>query len=114
MSSLIPQAVAAYLIDTVVDATPGEPAIRIDWENLPGDIHRLAILVNLAGSEDEGDNIEFYESPGFSHMQFYDASEDVTGTIIWYPDGSGSITVPDYNGGQKACWDTQQYDADCI
>ena len=110
----VESAPAVYLANLDVNATPGEQSVRIDWENLPGDIHSLSILVNLAGSPDEGDSIEFYESPASSSMQFFDASENNTSTIIWYLDGSGSITVPDYNDGLKACWNSQQYDVDCL
>ena len=40
-----------------------------------------------------------------------------TGTdwdIIWNEaDGSGSLRVPDYNDGVRACWDTNQFDVEC-
>ena len=105
---------AVYLADTDAAATPGVTSVRIDWENLPGDIHTLSILVNLAGSPEEGDNVEFYVSPASSRMLFFDASENGSGAIVWYLDGSGSITVPDYKDGQEACWNSQQFDIDCV
>jgi hypothetical protein len=40
-------------------------------------------------------------------------SEPLVYNITWYPDGSGSIQVPDYNGGLKACWDVHQNDVVC-
>jgi hypothetical protein len=104
---------AVYLADIDAAATPGAPSVRIDWENLAGDIHSLSILVNKAGSPEEGDNIEFFASPDYSQLLFFDASENANGAIIWYTDGSGSITVPDYKDGQKACWNSQQFDVDC-
>jgi hypothetical protein len=46
-------------------------------------------------------------------IDHYDASEDQSSNITYYSDGSGSLTVPDYNDGQQACWDTNQEDIDC-
>ncbi len=93
--------------------TPGVPSVRIDWENLPEDTHLLSFLINKAGSPDEGSSVEFFQSPDVCYMEFYDVSKDATGTIKWYADGSGSIEVPDYNDGEKACWDNRQNDVDC-
>jgi hypothetical protein len=93
--------------------TPGVPLIRIDWRNLANDTHSLNFLVNAEGHTDEGDTIEFFDSPDMCYLEHYDASEDITGNITWYTDGSGSIQVPDYNNGEKGCWDTRQYDVDC-
>ena len=33
--------------------------------------------------------------------------------IRWNADGTGSLKVPDYNGGEEACWDRWQENADC-
>jgi hypothetical protein len=48
-----------------------------------------------------------------STIDYTDASADVTSNITWYADGAGSLTVPDYNGGGTACWDTRQRDVAC-
>jgi hypothetical protein len=94
-------------------ATPGVPSVRIDWLNTSANEHQLTILANEAGSEDEGDTVVFYNSPSASFVQFNDLSAALLYEIIWYPDGSGSIEVPDYNGGDKACWDTRQNNSEC-
>jgi hypothetical protein len=107
-----PVIVEAFLASAAVQ-TPGEQSIRIDWENLPGDVHTLAILNNYPGSPDEGDNIVFFESPAMSFVEFTDESTPEVYNITWYFDGSGSLEVPDYNGGEKACWDIQQNDIVC-
>jgi hypothetical protein len=99
--------------------TPGEQSIRIDWENSPGDIHSLTILVNKEGADDEGNTVQFYASPTVHYIEFTDYTVNPQGDaydITWYPDGSGSLLVPDYpedNPGTKACWDTGQYDIVC-
>jgi len=94
--------------------TPGKPSIRMDWLNLTGNIHRLSVLNNNPDSPDEGDLIAYFASPDMSRIDFTDsAAPDVIYNITWYADGSGSLQVPDYNNGEKACWDTDQFDAAC-
>jgi hypothetical protein len=93
--------------------TPGLQSVRIDWLNQPGDIHQLTVLNNKKGAQDEGDNLVAYSSPAVSYLEFTDVSEPLVYNITWYPDGSGSIQVPDYNGGLKACWDVHQNDVVC-
>jgi len=93
--------------------TEGTPLMRIDWENLSRREHRLTITVNGPGLENEGDTVEFYESATMGRIDVYDASEATPYNVTWYADGSGSLTVPDYNGGAKACWDTQQRNVEC-
>lgn len=94
--------------------TPGKQSIRIDWLNLTGNVHQLSLLNNNPDSPDEGDLIVFYASPAVSRVDFTDsAAPEVVYNITWYADGSGSIQVPDYNNGERACWDTNQFDVVC-
>ena len=94
-------------------ATDGVETIRIDWQNPSATEHRLTITVNGEGHPEEGDYLEFFESSFVGTINHYDASEDMHSIIAWYPDGSGSLTVPDYNNGEKACWDQEQKDTEC-
>lgn len=91
----------------------GSDLLRIDWENLSAVEHRLALTVNGEGHEDEGDTVEFYESATMGSITYYDASELLESEIVWYADGSGSLTVPDYNDGLRACWDQMQVNTAC-
>lgn len=93
--------------------TPGAPSVRIDWLHTGAGEHQLTILANEAGSEDEGDTVVFYDSPEVSFIHFNDLSAGALYEIIWYRDGSGSLEVPDYNGGVRACWDTRQNNSEC-
>ena len=94
-------------------STPGVNTIRIDWQNPSATEHRLTITVNGTGHKDEGDYLEFFESSFVGSITHYDAGEGLTSDITYYPDGSGSLTVPDYNNGEQACWDQHQFDTDC-
>lgn len=93
--------------------TEGVPVARIDWEHNGAKDNRLAVTNNHEGSEDEGDVLEFRELPGVNTIDLHDADADVTHNITVLYDESGSITVPDYNNGDKACWDTQHNNAVC-
>lgn len=100
------------LISTSELETPGTPTIRIDWEDrVDGGL--LELLVNQPDSPSYGSALTFSESPDMCYIAFYDAVDVTTGTITWYPDGSGSIEWPDYRDGELSCWDTMQYDVDC-
>jgi hypothetical protein len=86
---------------------------RIDWQNPSATEHRLKIEVNGPDHPDFGDTLEFFESSFLCTIDHYDASEDQGGNITINADGSGSLTVPDYNNGETACWDTEQKDTAC-
>jgi len=93
-------------------ATPGRPSIRIVWLHEPAG-SELVITVNDEQSPDLGDVVSMFNSPAMGYVEIYDASDDVTSNITWFANGTGSITVPDYNGGENACWDEQQRDTVC-
>jgi hypothetical protein len=94
-------------------ATDGEPVIRMDWENLGGGHERLTVLVNEIGGEDENDRLEFNASPNAHSIDYHDADVLEDHNITWYADGSGNLTVPDYNNGATACWDIHQDNIAC-
>ena len=93
--------------------TPGVPVFRIDYENISYYESRLTILNNEVGGEDEGDMIVFHETRTVNTIDFHDADLMEDSNITWFADNSGSITVPDYNNGETACWDTNLNDTTC-
>lgn len=93
--------------------TPGVQCVRIDWQNSSAIDQHLAFLINKPGDSAEGSKLVFDEALEMAMIEFYDATNDNSGTIIWYRDGSGSIEWPDYKEGTKSCWDVWQYDVDC-
>jgi hypothetical protein len=47
-------------------------------------------------------------------ITYLDASEQDFMEIYWNAaDGSGYLIAPHYNGGVKACWDTNRQDVAC-
>ncbi len=97
----------------VAYATPGEKAIRIDWSD-SGTARQLVFTVNKAGDPAEGSTLTYFESAEYCSIEFYDAEEETSGDILWNADGSGYISWPDYNGGERGCWDTDLVDVDCV
>lgn len=98
-------------IGTVM-GTPGRESLRIDWTNSPVG-NTLLITVNDEHSEDLGNTIEIFESPTMGYLELNDPNDQEFHNITWFADGTGSITVPDYNNGETACWDTEQRDTVC-
>jgi len=92
--------------------TPGVQCVRIDWQNDSANDRQLAFLINKPDSTN-GSTLVFEEIPAMASIEFYDATSGDTGTIIWFPDGSGSIEWPDYKDGAMSCWDVWQFDIDC-
>ncbi len=95
------------------EGTPGVPCVLIDWQNNSAIDRRLSFLVNKTGDPAEGSELIFEESLEMASIDFNDAANDNSGTIIWNRDGSGSIEWPDYKDGVRSCWDVWQYDVDC-
>lgn len=79
------------------------------------------------GDADDGRFLEFTSrEPGSDGdvLRFLDADPDFAITLApgaggepwfirWSADGTGSLMVPDYNGGEEACWDRWQENTDC-
>jgi len=95
-----------------IDETTGTALVRMDFLNGITE-NRLTVTVNGVGHDDEGDYLDFRETEFTGSIEHYDASDAALASILWRGDGSGSLTVPDYNDGMKACWDTRQRDTDC-
>jgi hypothetical protein len=93
----------------------GDPEVlRIDWEVNSEQDATLEFRNIHAGSDEEGDELRYRAEGPMNSIEFLDASSTETWDIIWNEaDGSGSLQVPDYNNGQRACWDTNQDDASC-
>jgi hypothetical protein len=96
-----------------VDATNGSETLRIDWSK--SGIHEgtFKLTVNGASLPNVGDTLAFTKGMGMSSIEYFAASANVTSSIVWHADGTGSITVPDYNGGVMACWDMHQVNVVC-
>ena len=93
--------------------TQGVPTVLMAWTNPGLGSSSLGIAVIDPAHEDFEDALELSATRDANNVDYHDASADANHNIMWRPDGSGSITSPDYNDGVTACWDTQQFDSAC-
>lgn len=94
---------------------PGDPEVlRVDWD-VTDEHDAMLDLTNVqAGGEEEGDRLRYRVEGALHSIEFADASTGEDWDIIWNgADGTGSLRVPDYNNGERACWDENQFDTQC-
>jgi len=83
---------------------------EIAWgDNAAGRFLRFTCL----GGDDMGDRLEFQDADPMYTITFVDVDLDETSHIEWFADGHGSLTVPEYNDGEQACWDTDLQNMVC-
>lgn len=72
-------------------------------------------FLQFTGRESEGSGsvLRFNEAIFENRITFTPGDGTVASFIRWLPNGSGSLMVPDYNGGEEACWDRWQEDMIC-
>ncbi len=88
------------------------PAVAtLEWgADTDGEYLRLSDIVNNIG-----DSLEYRGDGTISTVTYTDASDaDLSWYVNWHElDGSGNLRAPDYNEGEKACWDEHQNDVEC-
>ena len=90
------------------------PVARVDWTNV-SEKNRTLSFRNVDGaSADLGDQLAYRVDGDVIAVTFHDASAQQDADITWNEvTGTGSLMVPDYNGGARACWDAQQENMVC-
>ena len=83
---------------------------EISW-GLLGDGHFLQFL--SLEEDSHGDTLRFEDRDPEYAILFTEGLNNQISHIRWNADGSGSLRVPDYNGGLQACWDTYQRNTVC-
>ncbi len=89
--------------------------VKIDY-HIEGDSHADLTFTNIRtdGHEDAGDIIQYSLNDDTAKVQVHDQSKNLDYVIDWsVSNKNGSITVPDYNNGAKACWDEILVNAEC-
>ena len=101
----------------VFDALGGNPGVEvllIDWTYLSEDDATLTFTATKPGIPENGDQLTFRVNQQERSITYFDASSGTTGEIWWNAvTGEGWMDAPDYNGGQRACWDGEQEDREC-
>ena len=93
-----------------------QTSVRIDY-TYTDESHRSLDVENKRtdGHENAGDTIAYALAGADLTLAVHDESEslDYTAGIDVNTD-AGYIQVPNYNNGEKACWDENQLNADCL
>jgi hypothetical protein len=63
--------------------------------------------------DSDGDTLRYTDADPDYYIDYAEATAADTWFIHWNDDGHGSLRVPDYNGGEEACWDVYQHDTEC-
>lgn len=96
-------------------AGPGDlvEVAHLDWVAYATE-SELRLTATDPASEDVGDSLVYSAADATITVVYSDASEGETGTISWNErTGVGFIEYPDYNDGERGCWDEEQVDVDC-
>lgn len=90
---------------------PDQPVSgEIGW-GPTGSGHYLEFVSREPG--ESGNTLRFVDNDPDFRIDYVPGDGAQASFIRWHADGSGSLMVPDYNGGREACWDTQFVDVDC-
>ena len=96
-------------------ATDGGKLWRIAYDVKDGD-HRTITFTNgrTDGGDGAGDVVEYARDGDLARVSVKDVSEALDYVSEWsVTTGAGWLQVPDYNNGDKACWDKERKNADC-
>lgn len=88
--------------------------LRIDWQAQDATHATLELAAVEPGVPTFGDKVTYNVNGASRSVIYKDASENSTVTIAWdETTKAGSISAPNYNGGNKACWDEKLDDVTC-
>ncbi len=94
-----------------LDQPAAPAAASLTWNDTAA---RHELHLEALQGADAGDALTFSVTGPENRIDFSEGGSDATWFIRWdATDGTGSLQVPDYNGGREACWDAQQYDVEC-
>lgn len=101
----------------ITTPTEQNPLVTLDWSasELRDEVE-LAIesVDSRPENERSGDVLNYNVTQNAASLSYEDVSENVVWEILWNLDaGDGSIKVPGYNDGEKACWNPQKQDIVC-
>ncbi len=88
--------------------------VFIEWEFVADNDRNLTFTNVHEGAQGFGDILQYQVADADVSMIFYQATNEDSVHVNWnMTTGEGFIIAPEYNGGQKACWDATQNDVAC-
>ena len=89
-------------------------AVHIDWDRPSADKATLKFTVVKPQVPENGDVLTYKVDGNGRMVTFFDQSANTTLDISWDAvTNAGYIIAPNYNNGQKSCWDSQLNDTTC-
>lgn len=90
------------------------PVLRIDWTFAAANEVTVDITVVKQGVPENGDRVTYVVDKNQRTIRWLDKSRGATVEISWdVQTGAGYLIAPDFNNGEKACWDAQRNDVAC-
>ena len=89
----------------------GEAQAVVEWIG-DGEGNGQFGMAAVAGDE-AGSAISYWFTPEADRIDFIDGATGETAYVVGYPDGSGEVQLVDFNGGQAACWDSENLNTAC-
>lgn len=90
------------------------PVVTIDWTNASASQASLQFAVVKPNVPENGDTLTYSANASARSVVYADQSAGTTLTISWDAvTKEGYIIAPNYNNGNKACWDSQLNDITC-
>jgi hypothetical protein len=92
----------------------GTEILDIDWANPAEDAWALTFTNVNPAAATVGDRLAYEVDGDLRAVRYFDASEAAEIEVEWNAaTQDGSIVAPNYNGGERACWDTDFEDVSC-
>ncbi|RIK73849.1 hypothetical protein DCC62_16455 [candidate division KSB1 bacterium] len=88
--------------------------VTIDWDNDSASQASLKFTIVKPNVPENGDTLTYSTNASARAVVYFDQSANTTLTISWDAvTKEGYIIAPNYNSGNKACWDAQLNDITC-
>jgi len=88
--------------------------VHIDWDHPSADRATLKFTVVKPQVPENGDVLTYKVEGNNRSVTLFDQSANSTLVIFWNAaTNAGYIIAPNYNNGQKSCWDSQLNDTTC-
>ncbi|MCI0513753.1 hypothetical protein L0128_11110 [candidate division KSB1 bacterium] len=102
-----------WVIYNASTPTQKNKVLNLDW-SVSATESKVVFTNVMAGNAGENDKLTYWVSGVDQKVNFWDNSANAMLEIYWETaKGTGYIIAPDYNNGQKACWDENQNDVTC-
>jgi hypothetical protein len=92
----------------------GIEILDIDWAHPTEDVWVLTFTNVKPAAATVGDRLEYEVDGDFRAVRYFDSSEGEEIEVEWNATTrDGSIVAPNYNGGERACWDANFENVPC-